>query len=407
MLWLVAAVVAGAWVHRHVWITSVALPDTLGRDVARWVPLPTDGRAVQQSLTVDVRHLDGLCVALRREGHARAGVLVELRAGRAGQRGPVLWREIADVDDGAHCFEFGPAGLLVPDSGELWLGIRQATAAPAGEQGRVLVPVAAVKALQQEQLLVSDVEVWGDLLVKLHARQATRAAREAWPAWLPVALAGSPPVAAALTACLWAGAFVAAGLWIPAATLARQRRAQRTRVRARLVLIVVILTGTTAIVGWLRSQDTSSLVDRLAFARLTSSAPRLGHAIDIVDVDLGDGRTRALFTLPETEVEWAVPSDAAGLTTAIGLRQEAWTLPGDGATFTVLARYDIGDEAVLHHRHLDPFGTPADRGWHDVSVTFDDPRGRPDGIVLRVSAGPSGNAVRDAAMWREPAFVRR
>lgn len=95
---------------------------------------------------------------------------------------------------------------------------------------------------------------------------------------------------------------------------------------------------------------------------------------------------------------------ATAFRTTIALRQEAWSLEGDGASFTVLARYDGGKEAVLYSKHLDPYRNPDQRRWESLSIDLAALAGRPDRVALRVTAGPHGNAVLDAAMWRDPRF---
>lgn len=342
-----------------------------------------------------------MCLSLRREGPPPARVRLELRARRERELGQVLWRKVSDVDGGTQCWQLGDNGLPVPDSRQLWLALR--SAGPAADARAVRVPVTGTKTLTQEQLIAGD-EVWGDLSVRLQSRAATRGARKAWPEWLPVALVPSPWMALVLTAGLWSGALLAAWQWLPVLALIRWTAPELDRWRRLGVVIAAALTLIGGACAWWLARKSDGLIDELAHARVTTTARYLGEAVAVVDVDLGDGRTRALFTLPTTAVEWDVPDAATTFATAIALRQEAWTLEGDGASFAVLARYDAEQEAVLYSKHLDPYRNAAERRWEALSIDLAALSRRPESIALLVTAGPNGNAVLDAAMWREPRF---
>ena len=66
-----------------------------------------------------------------------------------------------------------------------------------------------------------------------------------------------------------------------------------------------------------------------------------------------------------------------------------------------------GDRSdVLWEGLVNPFTDAGARRWQDVTVRLDRYVGRDVTLTLATSAGAAGNAVMDAALWREPVLRR-
>jgi hypothetical protein len=149
-----------------------------------------------------------------------------------------------------------------------------------------------------------------------------------------------------------------------------------------------------------------ALLDDLHDARMLTSWPMLAAGFDVTTSDIRTPADRVLLALPTSSVAWTLHlTEPTSLDTAVALRQEAWTRPGDGATFEISVVAG-GRREALWHGHVDAFSDPRARRWHDVTVRLDRYVGQEVTLVLATGPGSGGNAVMDAAMWREPVLRR-
>jgi hypothetical protein len=118
---------------------------------------------------------------------------------------------------------------------------------------------------------------------------------------------------------------------------------------------------------------------------------------------------RAIFTqpAPQTRITWhvAVPDDG-WFSASLGLREDAWTTPGDGVLFMVgVSDGKHFDE--LFNLVINPYGNPADRHWYPVSLDLSQYAGQTVDLICNTYSGPPGHDDRrgDFALWAAPRIV--
>lgn len=405
VLGVVCALAAGVGAAFAWWwlvLQETASIDTLRQGPSSEVPMPTDGTPVAQSFAVPPGGTDRVCVWLHNQQSTDTQVLVQLHADRDRVPGPLLSRDVRLVPAKARsCLDATLARHGASALGRWWLSLR---AVRPQAMGSLNVIVTDVPVLADDRLLIGSTEKWGTLGMKVGAPESTRW-HVAWPREI-----FRPSRRQGLVVLLGVGAFTAAGvLLLAAAGLASS--AASARCAALLVpLGLLVLHGTTHLEPPARAITYTGagrpLLDELRVAQMQTTAPSLGEGFALLTSDIRQPGDRALFALPESSVTWAVSvAEPTSLDTAVALRQEAWTRPGDGATFSITASVD-GRTDLLWQRHVDPYFDPGARRWVDVTVRLDRYVGREIGLTLRTTAGPTGNAVMDAAMWREPVLRR-
>lgn len=85
----------------------------------------------------------------------------------------------------------------------------------------------------------------------------------------------------------------------------------------------------------------------------------------------------------------------------LAVAPEAWTLPGDGVTFSVY----VEDEAGIHlvsGQYVDPKHHQQDRRWVPLQVSLAPYAGKLVRVILVVNSGPAGDGRYDWAGWGEP-----
>lgn len=251
---------------------------------------------------------------------------------------------------------------------------------------------------------MGDKPRWGTLGMKATAPASTRW-YEGWPRGL---YRPSVPTQLMAMAAL-AAAVAAAMVLLSVSTLAETQTVAATTA----VAVPVVLASLHALSQWTPSPRAfqysgagQPLLARLREADMRTTHASLSEGFAVVASDIRPHGDRALFALPDSAVSWSLSlSEPTSLDTAAALRQEAWTRPGDGVTFTVSVTVD-GRSDVLWTRHIDPFADQGARRWHDVTVRLDRYVGKTVTLTLATQSGPNGNAVLDAAMWREPVLRR-
>lgn len=131
------------------------------------------------------------------------------------------------------------------------------------------------------------------------------------------------------------------------------------------------------------------------------------------------GETRpAILVKAPSRIRWTVevPSDG-WLKTGVALREDAWTVQGDGVMFEIRITYNKGGEPTneqLMSFLVNPFGNAADREWHDVSVDLSEHAGTAVELIFntRSSYSPPGAPARDdqagdVALWGAPRITAR
>jgi len=89
----------------------------------------------------------------------------------------------------------------------------------------------------------------------------------------------------------------------------------------------------------------------------------------------------------------------------LAVAPEAWSLPGDGVTFSLY----VEDEAGMHlvsGQYVDPKHHQQDRRWVPLQVSLAPYAGKLVRLILAVSNGPAGDGRYDWAGWGEPRLER-
>jgi hypothetical protein len=85
----------------------------------------------------------------------------------------------------------------------------------------------------------------------------------------------------------------------------------------------------------------------------------------------------------------------------LAMAPEAWTLEGDGVTFSIYVEDDTGMHLV-HGRYVDPKHHQQDRRWVPVQVNLAPFGGKLVRLILVTGSGPAGDQRYDWAGWGEP-----
>jgi hypothetical protein len=365
------------------------------------VAVPLDGSAVAQSFPVPEGGTDVVCVWLETGEATSRAVLLQVHDDQDGRPGVPIARTRLEVRPGApRCLGTRVAGAFERGA-TLWVSVR---AIPAEQSSGVSLLGSRSDAFRNGRLLVAGEERWGDVAVRASAPGSVRWPN-AWPRELPrpasragvVLLVGGIVGVATLVlavAARLAGSSLSAGMTVVLAGTA--------------ILSLQALSAWTprTAPAWSWRGEGRALLDDLHDARMRTSWPMLGAGFDVTTSDISAPADRVLLALPTSSVAWSLQlTEPTSLDTAVALRQEAWTRPGDGATFEISVVAG-GRREVLWQGHVDPFSDPGARRWHDVTVRLDRYVGQELTLVLATGPGSSGNAVMDAAMWREPVLRR-
>lgn len=397
---IVCAVAAGAGICAFWWlaIEQTARLDTARGRTLRALELPQDGRRVAQSFDEPAGGTDAVCIRVGTTWERSASVVVQLHADVTGTPGAVLARAIVETPAAADAC----LGLPVTSRGEqdrrLWLSVR---AVSAERSSGAYVLATTEDGYPTGQLLVGDREVWGDAAIVASAPHSTRLRdATAWPRGVP--RVESP---AALAGILVAACAMSAALVLIASTLIGSPRTRSVSLAVALCLslgVRALSLPPEPVVASRPALEGRTLIDDLWQADLQTMWPQLGQGFEVVTIDIGGVPARALYALPASEARWEVDVQTpTSLDTAVALREEAWSRVGDGVTFSVRVEAE-GRQDVLWRGHVDPFFDPSARTWRNVTVRLDRYVGRTVTLVLETDAGPQGNAVMDAAVWREP-----
>jgi hypothetical protein len=182
---------------------------------------------------------------------------------------------------------------------------------------------------------------------------------------------------------------------------------------------VWLIVGVVAIalIAWfaLRSGSGESVAIDLVneFPRATDKRPRpdvfaVGEATlagvtkRVISVE-DPGGSRLVYSV-------TVPDNGA-LRVSVGLKEQGWTVEGDGVLFRVLLGAGAPPEEILN-LVINPFGNPADRRWQDLELDLSEYAGETINLFFNTNSSPStrpptDNRNGDLAVWGEPRIVAR
>ncbi len=410
---IILAVVSATWAYHWLAHAETGRLDTLTGARSGEAPLPVDGSLVAQSFVVPPGGAGDACVHVVNHASGVRRVVIQLLADRDGAPEAGMGRTLVEVPPGTrHCASIRVATAAEPGR-TLWVGLRAVSADASSD---VAFLMSRDRRSRTGRFLRGGREWWGALGLTVTAPRSTRW-DVAWPKALP-----RPHTRAGVGAVVGLATLIAL---LPLLAVALTSQSSRTTWILALgppVLLFALQAASTwtppdATPTW--RGEGRALIDDLWQARIDTSWDTLSGPIDVVTGNIGPARDRALFALPESSVAWEIDvTEPTSLDTAVALRREAWTRAGDGVTFAIsveteaaapggrgtagLGEPTLPTKDVLWEGHVDPYANPDDRQWRDVTVRLDRYVGQTVTLRLTTSAGPSGNAVMDAAMWREP-----
>ncbi len=185
--------------------------------------------------------------------------------------------------------------------------------------------------------------------------------------------------------------------------------------RGWLVSGVIALVAAGFAVWLLRSGGEQPAIDLVQeFPQATIKRPT-PDTFSILDATIAGTTHRAVYTADPSRIGWhvTVPPNA-WLKLSLGLKQESWTMEGDGVVFQIGVTNGKSYEELLR-LHVDPYHEPADRQWKDLSLDLSPYSGESIDLIFNTlsSLDPQpGQAARDdrngdMALWGAPRIVVR
>jgi hypothetical protein len=166
------------------------------------------------------------------------------------------------------------------------------------------------------------------------------------------------------------------------------------------------------LVAWfaLRPHGTERVAVNLVDQFGTAKDVRWPAIFSIVNAKIGDRELPAIQVTDPSRLVYsvAVPDDAE-LKFSLGLQPEAWTIPGDGVLFRVLVGAGGPPEEILNVT-VNPYGTPSDRAWRDISLDLSEFAGETIDLYFNTNSSPPSRPPRDdrngdIALWGAPRIV--
>ncbi len=184
---------------------------------------------------------------------------------------------------------------------------------------------------------------------------------------------------------------------------------------ARIVLLAVATCG---MVACGRGGPLEPPVDLLETFPSADRRPATA-SFELADIMIGGESHRAIATPGISRLTWQLHLPArAVLKTAIALKPDAWTEPGNGVLFRIgVAEGRTYEE--LFTRLVDPFHVVDDRRWIPISIDlsryggfkwslFYHPSRLTWQVIFNTNAGPPGTDDRtgDLPLWAEPTITQ-
>jgi hypothetical protein len=177
--------------------------------------------------------------------------------------------------------------------------------------------------------------------------------------------------------------------------------------------IVALIAALAATAGCGGERVAVDLVETFPSAR---QQPGPG-AFEIVQAKIKDDTRPAILVKAPSRITWKVEVPRNGwLKVGAALREDAWTIPGDGVMFEIRITYNKAGQASndqLTSFIVNPYGNAADREWHDVSIDLSDHSGTAVELIFntRSSWSPQGapkdDQNGDLALWGAPRLTAR
>jgi hypothetical protein len=177
-----------------------------------------------------------------------------------------------------------------------------------------------------------------------------------------------------------------------------------------------VLAGIIVALGlawyFLRSGGERVAVDLIEqFPQAKEKRPR-PETFSIVDATISGQTKKAILASEPSRLTYSVtvPNDAE-LKLSVGILEQGWTVPGDGVRFRVLVNDRQGSNELLV-LDFNPFGNPADRGWHDLTIDLSEYAGETVDLLFNTNASPPQRPPKDDRngdfpVWAQPRIVGR
>ena len=179
----------------------------------------------------------------------------------------------------------------------------------------------------------------------------------------------------------------------------------------RKLLLGIIVVIVAAAWFFLRSPGERVAIDLVQTFPTAERRPN-PDVFSVIDATLAGQTKRAIFSRQDqvgTRIVWnvMVPNNA-WLKVSLGLREEAWTMKGDGVLFRIGVSEANAYDALLSVV-INPFANASDRQWDDVSFDLSPYAGRLVHLIFDTNSSIDGHDDRngDLALWGEPRIVVR
>lgn len=131
-------------------------------------------------------------------------------------------------------------------------------------------------------------------------------------------------------------------------------------------------------------------------------------AFSAIDATLSQTTKPSVFVAQPSRLTFqhVVIPENAWLKVSLGIKEEGWTIPGDGVTFFIIISDGKSPESLVT-RELNPFGVSADRGWRDELLDLSEYAGETVDLIFNTRAGSRNDTNGDLALWGAPRIVVR
>jgi len=174
---------------------------------------------------------------------------------------------------------------------------------------------------------------------------------------------------------------------------------------------VIVVAGFAA---WLlRTGSERIAIDLIEqFPTAPIKRPR-AEVFTVEDVSIGGVSHRGIVPSEPARVGWhfTVPADA-WLKLSIGMKEQSWTMQGNGVVFQIGVSNGKTYEELLR-LHVNPFTEPGDRQWKDLTLDLSPYSGQAVDLVFNNLSGPDpppGQPFKDdrngdMPVWGAPRVV--
>jgi hypothetical protein len=154
-----------------------------------------------------------------------------------------------------------------------------------------------------------------------------------------------------------------------------------------------------------RSQDQPAFDLMTDFPNAKKQPP---DVFSVIDATIAHTTRPAVFVAVPSRLTFqhVVMPENAWLRVSLGVKEEGWTIPGDGVTFSIVISDGKSPTSVLS-RELNPFTVSADRGWRDELIDLSEFAGETVDVIFNTRAGSRNDANGDLALWGSPRVVIR